>query len=88
MLIIVKKKNKIQKKLSENNNIEMIRRSQIQSKKSTRFNTPIKLKITNDFDLPNNNTSEILFSSNKKKDIIITDRNVKKNVNKAKNIHK
>ena len=83
-----KKKNKIQKKLSENNNIEMIRRSQIQSKKSTRFNTPIKLKITNDFDLPNNNTSEILFSSNKKKDIIITDRNVKKNVNKAKNIHK
>ena len=92
------KKNNNNNKLYENNNIEMIRRSQIQSKKSTRFNTPLKLKIIDDFDFSNNNISKILLSSNIKKDIITTDRNIKKNVinnfvykknvNKTKNNHK
>ena len=68
-----------------------------ESKKSNKskkkeFNTPVKLKISDHFNLLNNNKfNEFLEFSNKKKDNVITEGNIKKNFNKEiikKNVNK
>ena len=71
-------------------NNEEIKKSN-KSKKSE-FNTPIKLKINDDFNVLNNQKcSEFLELSNKKKDNVITEGNFKKIVSKdinKKNVYK
>jgi hypothetical protein len=67
-----------------------------ESKKSNKakkkeFNTPVKLKISDDFNLLNSNKyNEFLELSNKKKDKVITESNIKKIGNKEvkKNVYK
>ena len=60
--------------------------------KKKEFNTPVKLKISDDFNLLNSNKyNEFLELSNKKKDKVITEGNIKKIGNKGgnkKNVYK